>query len=303
MASASDSKRRLIRVAVVGTGTEIGKTHVSCALLRFWSASCRVVGLKPIETGVGLEEVAGTRGRRNGGTSVEPSDQERLAEAARVFHVKQVGGRPTPRAGSFHVKQSARQRGPLAVPSLTSIKGGGRPTGQRRARVGSPPLRSLFAFSDPVSPHLAARDAGVRIDLGAIERWVADHQAPITVVETAGALFSPVGYGTTNFDLVQSLRPDIVVLVAPDRLGVLHDLTTTLALAAARGGPELAIVLSGPARSDTSTGRNAAEIEALGIGHVVAEFPRAAANAPATTHAAERVDAWMHAKLDANRSL
>lgn len=61
-----------VRVAVVGTGTEVGKTHMSVALLhaltlRGYSA----VGLKPVESGVGDGE----------------SDTSRLA-AAGTFHVK-----------------------------------------------------------------------------------------------------------------------------------------------------------------------------------------------------------------------
>ena len=292
MASVSDSGRRAIRVALVGTGTGIGKTHVACALLRYWSSTRQVVGLKPIETGVEpvRVEVPG-RDQSVPARSGDPSDQERLAEASQAFHVKHAKARSEREGGArqtFHVKQSSRDRSP---PS----RGGSRP--RRTTPAGPAPLRSLFAFADPVSPHLAAREAGIRIDLGAIERWVGDHAAPITVIETAGALFSPVGHRTTNFDLVQSLRPDVVLLVAPDRLGVLHDLTTTLALAAARGGPELAILLSAPPRKDTSTSRNAAEIESLGIGRVVAEFPRAATDAVATLRAAEQVDAWIRAKL------
>jgi dethiobiotin synthetase len=292
----SDIGRRAIRVALVGTGTGIGKTHVACALVGYWSAARRVVGLKPIETGVrpASSDPVARRRRDANGARTALSDQEQLAEAAQMFHVKHS---PVGRAGRdgkmFHVKQSD--------PAARIPRPGRR--SRRPTTHGAPglPTRSLFAFADPVSPHLAAREAGVRIDLGAIERWVSDHEAPITVVETAGALFSPIGYGTTNFDLVQSLRPDIVLLIAPDRLGVLHELTTTLGLCAARGGPDLAILLSAPPRKDTSTGRNAAEIEELGIGRVVADFPRAAPSAAATQRAASQVDEWMIVKLGSDR--
>jgi dethiobiotin synthetase len=156
----------------------------------------------------------------------------------------------------------------------------------------------LFAFPDPVSPHLAARQVGTRIDLGLIERWVHDHEAPITVIETAGGLFSPLGHTTTNFELMQALRPSAVVVVASDRLGVLHDLTTTLALAASRGGPPLGVVLSAPSKKDASTGRNAQELEALGIAHPIAVFPRAPLRAPASVAAACRVIAWIERCCD-----
>jgi dethiobiotin synthetase len=164
---------------------------------------------------------------------------------------------------------------------------------------GQGPRQPLYAFESPISPHLAAREKGTRIDVGEIERWVAGHEASITLIETAGALFSPLGHGLTNFDLMQSLRPDAAILVAPDRLGVLHELTTTLALAAARGGPEFAIVLSAPALADTSTGRNAREVAALGIGRVIAEFQRAPVRAARSGEAAERVIEWIRGRVAA----
>jgi len=245
-------RSRALRIALVGTGTGVGKTHVACALLSCWSRRAAAVGLKPVETGISPRGQA-----RTAGVSSGASDQERLIWAARMFHVKQRG----------HDKRQ---------PNATEA-----------------PLRSLYAFADPISPHLAARQAGVRIDLGVIERWVRAHASAVTIIETAGGLFSPLGYGATNLELAQTLRADAVILVALDRLGVLHELTTTLALAAARGGPPLGLVLSTPAKKDASTGRNATEIEALGIAHPIAVFPRASHQAVATVEAARRVITWI----------
>jgi dethiobiotin synthetase len=300
-----------LRIVLVGTGTGIGKTHVACALLAAWSERVGVVGLKPIETGIssagptlddqelgtsgraGFERFGGAgrrgrdglggdhavarsargdRGLRRFGRAAlgeELSDQERLAMAARTFHVKQKHG----------------QRGAAASARATSTL--------------AQPLRSLYAFPEPVSPHLAARNAGIRIDLGRIERWIAVHEGPVTVIETAGGLFSPLGHGATNFDLLRTLRPHAAILVAPDRLGVLHELTTTLAHAAALGGPAMAVVLSSPAKRDDSTGRNAEELAALGIARPVAVFPRAGAGAPATLEAGRLLVGWLEATLGA----
>jgi dethiobiotin synthetase len=164
---------------------------------------------------------------------------------------------------------------------------------RRTVTAASPhPCASLYAFPEPVSPHLAARSAATRIDLGVIDRWVGEHEAAVTIIETAGGLFSPLGHGATNFELMQTVHPHAVILVALDRLGVLHELTTTLALAAARGGPPMGVVLSTPAKSDASTGTNARELAALGIARPIAVFPRAPIRAPASTDAARRVIAW-----------
>src|ERR1700722_4042531 len=62
-------------VVITGTGTEIGKTHLAEAvLLALRAAGCRVVGVKPVESGVGQG----------------PTDAARLA-AASSFHVKHFG--------------------------------------------------------------------------------------------------------------------------------------------------------------------------------------------------------------------
>ena len=95
------------RIVVLGTGTGVGKTHVSAALVGAAArARLRVAGLKPVETGVGVD--------------AEGTDAAVLSRAAGVFHVK----------------------------------------------------HSLYGLPDPVSPHLAARRAHVRIDLGTLRRWV-----------------------------------------------------------------------------------------------------------------------------------
>src|SRR5205085_10256818 len=96
-------------VIVTGTGTEIGKTHVSVALVRAWAEALRsqgspsrVAGLKPVESG-GTADIAGL-------------------EQASTFHVK-------------------RDRVP-------------------------------YMLARPVSPHLAAREAGVVIDPARIAAFV-----------------------------------------------------------------------------------------------------------------------------------
>jgi dethiobiotin synthetase len=149
--------------------------------------------------------------------------------------------------------------------------------------------RSLYAFPQAVSPHLAARSAGQRIDLGAIRRWIEDHIAPIVVVETAGGLFSPLGPGFTNLDLARALRPNALVLIAADRLGVLHDVTAALGLAAARGCGIDATVLCASTTPDPSTGTNAVELERLGLVRPLATFPREDEEHPASLAAASKL--------------
>jgi dethiobiotin synthetase len=147
------------------------------------------------------------------------------------------------------------------------------------ARAGS--LRTalphpLFGLPDPVSPHLAARAAGLRIDIGRVAAWtvqceleVAPHvvsrSALWTVLETAGGVFSPLAQHVTNFELALRLEPAVWLLVAADALGVLHDVTSTLKAMRAGGREPDHLVLSAARDPDASSGSNAAELATLGI--------------------------------------
>lgn len=127
-----------------------------------------------------------------------------------------------------------------------------------------------YRFAPPVSPHLAARDAGTSIDLQQILTYVQSyesisHAVDVSVIETAGGLFSPLGPGLTNFDLARALEPACWVLLAADSLGVLHDVTATVGLARSLGRVPDFVVLSAARPADASTGTNAAELVALGV--------------------------------------
>jgi dethiobiotin synthetase len=140
-----------------------------------------------------------------------------------------------------------------------------------------PPGRHpLYALRDPLSPHLAARSAGIQIDVQHITTWVEAEERAVTphvvsdsalwtVVETAGGVFSPLARGVANFELAQALEPAIWVLVAADALGVLHEVSSTLKAMRACGRVPEHLVLSGAREPDASTGSNAVELAALGI--------------------------------------
>jgi dethiobiotin synthetase len=209
------------RIVVVGTGTDVGKTHVTCALL----LAARERGLsalayKPVATGF----------------------QGRCEDA------------------ELHARASEQAY-----------------------------MAPTYGFARPVSPHLAAREAGRPISIDVIrDAAMALAKTDLQVVETAGGLFTPLGPTITNVDLVRALACPIV-LVAPDRLGVLHDLGATLAGARSAQLFEPIVVLSAPASPDPATGTNADELETLRIALVEATFPRAAPEARASLDAAHAV--------------
>jgi dethiobiotin synthetase len=151
------------------------------------------------------------------------------------------------------------------------------------AAAGHAPLHSRWRFEAPVSPHLAARMAGTSIDLAHVAQWVADQErfeAPeVTIVELAGGALSPLAADATNVELALSLGSAVWLLVAPDSLGVLHDLTATLRCLPR---PPDAVLLSRARPADASTGTNALELQRLGIAEVLEVIPAGATSCPGT---------------------
>lgn len=146
---------------------------------------------------------------------------------------------------------------------------------ERAAGAKPPAPHPLFAFREPVSPHLAARNESRAISLPKLLKWIeraeqsqqALHDTAIRwlIVETAGGAWSPLSSRLTNVDLALALEPAIWILVASDSLGVIHDVSATLrALEHAARRPDY-VVLSAARKPDASTGTNANELTRLRI--------------------------------------
>lgn len=205
------------RVLVLGTGTGIGKTEVSRALVR---GRAGTIGLKPIESGLSPEQMAARSG----------SDGERIRHGT-------------------------------AVPAAP------------------------YLFPEAVSPHLAARYHGVAIDLRRLASWLdsvhEEYPGRVLVVESAGGAFSPLGADLFNADLIGPCRFDRVVLVAANRLGVLHDVfATCLALRSRTGRVPDCVVLNDATIEEADPLPRTTNLDelrelgrALGLGAVV-RFPR-----------------------------
>jgi dethiobiotin synthetase len=125
-------------------------------------------------------------------------------------------------------------------------------------------LPEAYQFAPPVSPHLAARRAGVRIDLAKINLPAGD--GPL-IVEGAGGVLVPVNERELMVDLMRQLGLP-VLLAARSSLGTINH--TTLSLAALRNaGVEVAgVVMIGAPNAE-----NRAAIEEYGKVRVVGEIP------------------------------
>jgi len=203
------------RLIVLGTGTEVGKTWMTAALVT--AARHRqipVLALKPIETGIDETTEAG-------------SDAALLAQA------------------------------------------------------GGTPLTQCYRFPDPLTPWLAAERTGQTVDLARVQRWVTaeetrytdttSHVLSLSVIETAGGVFSPLGPRESNYDLALGLEPARWILVAPNRLGVLHDVVATLLAMRSRGRAPDHLVLNQVGAADSSSRDNAETLRRLQLGCPVTE--------------------------------
>lgn len=230
----TDPRPSIPTLVVLGTGTHVGKTFVTQSLARTLNAlGSPTLALKPIESGVPSR---GLPARSTGGSDVQGGPS----------------GGETP-------------------PPLREALSDAEILAQASAVVPEP--LHWCALPEPISPHLAARRAGLTLDLSKAAGWVNDNALRYTtlrciLVESAGAVFSPLGEGLTNFDFAQRFPDALWLLVAPDALGVLHDVTACLTAMAARGRSPDFVVLSQARPPDASTGTNAAELERLGITRV-----------------------------------
>lgn len=176
-------------------------------------------------------------------------------------------------------------RGPVVAwkPVESGVTG---PLGEDEAALAAVSARHVPAvrLPAPLSPHLAARRAGVVLAPGELHRQLVDLATawPTVVVELAGGLCSPLDDELDHAGWLEALpaglRPRLrLLLVAPDRLGVLHDVAAALHAATAHGLPVDAVALSAPAVADLSTGTNAAELAARPTirGRAIVAVPRA----------------------------
>jgi dethiobiotin synthetase len=93
-----------------------------------------------------------------------------------------------------------------------------------------------YCLAAPVSPHLAARDSGITIDLRVIQdrfRQVSA-AAELTIVEGAGGWFAPLNEEQFIADLAAALQLPVLLVVGL-RLGCLNHALLTVAAIRARG--------------------------------------------------------------------
>ncbi|MEO1617948.1 MAG: dethiobiotin synthase [Planctomycetota bacterium] len=119
-------------------------------------------------------------------------------------------------------------------------------------------------FVAAVAPDEAARREGRVVDEVQLNEGVDAWQphCDTLLIEGAGGLFSPIADSMLNFDLLKALPTAELLLVAPNRLGVIHDVIATVRAAQAEERLVQRLYLSSAdVNDDESSSSNAKQIE------------------------------------------
>lgn len=132
-------------------------------------------------------------------------------------------------------------------------------------------------FLAPLAPPFAAEAEGKQVDSELLREglWAWEDRCDFILVEGAGGLMSPLTQEEYNADLASDFGYPLLV-VAPNRLGVINDTLQTLITAATfRDGLRVAgVVLNSlAAAGDLSYGRNARELAARCVPPLLGDVP------------------------------
>jgi len=128
-------------------------------------------------------------------------------------------------------------------------------------------LRDGVRLPRPVSPHLAARLSGERIDIADL-LTIAGEQSHTDrfIVEGAGGVLVPLNESALMIDLIQGLGLPVVI-VARSTLGTINHTLLTVEALRARTVPVAGVVVNGPQNAE-----NCAAIEQYGEVEVLGEL-------------------------------
>ncbi len=156
----------------------------------------------------------------------------------------------------------------------------------REAAAAETPLDIInpYSFIPPISPGLAARQAGVDIEFDLIGAAYEEikKDSDVIIVEGAGGLLSPLGDGKVMADLAAFLKIPLLI-VAPSRIGVINQCMLTVSAARKKGLALRGIILNHPKPpddGDKSLDSNLEEVEINTGEEVLGEIPYSEKDAP-----------------------
>ncbi|HNH46272.1 MAG TPA: dethiobiotin synthase [Myxococcota bacterium] len=161
-------------------------------------------------------------------------------------------------------------RQPRALkPVASGVEGVGEDEALLGVGAGHEPC-SYYRLKAPLSPHRAARIEGVTIDRERLNAWVRAQPGP-RIVEGVGGWEVPLGDFRVSDWAVDLGFP--VLVVAPNRLGVLNQSLLTVEAVRRRGLRVVGLVLVSQQQPDGSAVGNLEDLRDLLPGTSVREFP------------------------------
>lgn len=123
-------------------------------------------------------------------------------------------------------------------------------------------IPSIYSFTRPVSPHLAAKLAGQAIDFEAI---ILPKTSPL-IVEGAGGVMTPINDNYKMIDLIKKFNI-LTAIVARSTVGTINHTCLTIEALRSRNIPIWGVIMNGPKNID-----NKQAIEKYGKVKVLAEL-------------------------------
>ena len=122
----------------------------------------------------------------------------------------------------------------------------------------------IYAYQDPVSPHLAARIKNDTIDIEKILLPKKDN----LIIEGAGGVLVPINDKYLMVDLIKKLGAP-VILISRTTLGTINHTLLSLEILRSRNIPVLGVIMNGEQNIDNSNA-----IKFYGGAPILAEFPK-----------------------------
>jgi dethiobiotin synthetase len=158
---------------------------------------------------------------------------------------------------------------------------GGVPSDAERLRMaagGDLPMELVrpYLLEEPLAPMVAARRAGVTIEMSTLDAAFAGVEASkdIVLVEGAGGLLVPITVRLSFLDLFAHWRCELII-VAGNRLGVINHVLLTVRAAESAGVPVRAVILTSFSSPDATLAEatNYDALTAVLPAHALFRFP------------------------------
>ncbi|WP_394824280.1 ATP-dependent dethiobiotin synthetase BioD [Pendulispora albinea] len=274
------------RIVVTGTGSSVGKTHLTCALARSFAAQkLRVAAFKPIDTGI--EPAGGDYTDSGQLAAVSAFHVKRWLDPVYIFREPLSPHLAARRAGISlelqPVLDALRLFDGLDLNMVLVELAGGLFSPLNSKETNADLALAIHHAAVRASATAALQAApltqqiAVTAQSGAAGSPAAVIDAPGTTSGTwsSSAAVSSDSFPATSWSRADSFPPGEtpasgpatqddslprILLVAPDRSGVLHEIAATTRAAEALGLPLTGITLVMPEHPDASTGLNGPEI-------------------------------------------